>query len=83
MNKEIRDAYGIVLMEECELPDGALALYPALGLSIRMAARLALGRAQETGLSVQFVFNGVPFFVTGKTDPEAIERAYLSINPSQ
>lgn len=68
----------MVLIEEAALPDGTLSLSLPFGCDIRTAAGKAIERAQETGLSVRFVFNEVPFVITGKNDPEAVERVYLS-----
>lgn len=68
----------MVLMEEAALPDGTLSLSLPFGCDIRTAAGKAIQRAQETGLSVRFVFNEVPFVVTGKNHPDTVERVYLS-----
>lgn len=66
------------MMEETKLPDGTLCLSPPFGCDIRTAARKAIERAQETGLSVQLVFNEVTFVLTAKNDPDTVERTYLS-----
>lgn len=66
------------LMEETVLPDGTLSLSLPFGCDIRSAAAKAIERARETGLSVQFLFNGFWFVVTAKNHPDAVERVYLS-----